>query len=355
MQVARPVGHDDTLARLWRAARAGRLPHALLFEGRAGIGKFMSAQWFALGTLCARGPGEPCGACGPCRRVSSGHERGNHPDLFLIDPLLEGEERIRVGRIAARSRTGENDGPEQSLEEFLDLRPLEGERRVVLVRECQRMNANAQNALLKTLEEPRPGTLLVLETHRPAALLATIRSRCIRIRFEPLARAACQGVLRAAGLEEEMARDLAQLSEGSPGVALAMARNGTRELRALLASLVHGERPALEVAAQLEGLEGEFAGKTPGARARERARIVLELLQTLVRDAWRLHAGVAAEGLPLGELARALAGQRGVRELARQGAHLALARADVERNLAPGPLLERALLTLAEGAPARSP
>lgn len=353
MRVASPVGHEDTLARLWRAAHAGRLPHALLFEGRAGIGKFMAAQWFALGMLCARGPGEPCGVCGPCRRVSSGHERGNHPDLFLIDPLLEGEERIRVGRIAARSRTGEDDGPEQSLEEFLDLRPLEGERRVVLVRECQRMNTAAQNALLKTLEEPRPGTLLVLETHRPAALLATIRSRCIRIRFEPLVRAACEGVLLSAGFDAAAARDLAQLSEGSPGVALAMAQNGTRELRTQLASLVRGERQALEVAAELEELEGDYAGKTPAARARERARIVLELLQTLVRDAWRLHAGIGPEALPLGELARALADRRDARELAQQGASLAQTRADIERNLAPGPLLERALLTLAEGGPRR--
>lgn len=353
MQIARPIGHDAALERLWRAARAGRLPHALLFEGRAGIGKYAAARWLALGCLCARGPGEPCGECGPCRRVLSGGERGNHADLFVIDPLLEGEERIRIGRIAERGGTGEEGESEPSLEAFLELRPLEGSWRVVLVREAHRMNLAAQNALLKMLEEPRPGTLIVLETSRPAGLLATIKSRCIRIRFEALSRARCEEALRAAGLEPAAAHELARLSDGSPGAALAMARNGTRALRERLVSVVRRERPALDVAAELQELEGDFPGKSPGARERERARVVLELCQALVRDAWRLRAGLAPEDLPHGDVARELAERFGERELARQGENLALARADVERNLAPVPLLERALLVLSDGVPAR--
>jgi DNA polymerase-3 subunit delta' len=351
VQITSPSQHDGTIERLWRAARAGRLPHALLFEGRAGIGKFLAAQWFAMGCLCARGPGQPCGECGPCRRVASGGERGNHPDLFVIDPLREGEERIRIGRIAERGKSGEDETEEQSLEAFLALRPLEGALRVVLVRECQRMNANAQNALLKTLEEPRPGTLMVLETHRPSALLATIKSRCIRIRFHALSAQACAEVLCAGGIEAEAARELARLSEGSPGLALAMAHNGTRELRDRLVAVARGERGPLETATELWDLEGEFAGKTESARGRERARVVLELSQALVRDAWRLHEGLAAESLPHGDGARALAARFALPELVRQGEFLALARVDVERNLAPAPLLERALLVLAEGVP----
>lgn len=350
MQVARPVAHDALVERLWRAARAGRLPHALLFEGRAGIGKYLAARWFALGCLCARGPGEPCGECGPCRRVTSGGERGNHADLFVIDPVLEEEERIRVGRIAERSQD-ENEEPEQSLESFLALRPLEGAWRVVLVRECQRMNVHAQNAFLKTLEEPRAGTLMVLETHRPSALLPTIKSRCIRIRFAPLAPEACIQVLLAAGLEPAAASELARLAEGSPGLALAMARNGTQDVRERLAAVVRRERAALDVAAELGELEGEFAGKSEGARERERVRAALELCQALVRDAWRLCAGVAADELASADVARVLAERFGARELARLGEFLTLARADVERNLAPASLLERALLALAEGAP----
>jgi DNA polymerase-3 subunit delta' len=352
MRVAEPRGHGDTIRRLWRAARAGRLPHALLFEGRAGIGKFEAAKWLAMGCLCARGPDEPCGACGPCRRMASGGERGNHADLLVIDPLLEEEEQIRIGRIAERSAPGDGQGAEQSLEAFLGLRALEGAWRAVLVRESQRMNGPAQNALLKTLEEPRAGTLMVLETHRPSALLPTIRSRCIRIRFEAPNRAQCVEVLTAVGIEGAAARELARLSEGSPGLALAMARAGARELSARLAAVALRERGAFDVAAELFELEGDFPGKTPAARERERCRMVLELAQALVRDAWRVRCGLGGADLPHGAAAQALAERADERDLARRRAWLAQARADVGHNFAAASLLERALLVLADGVPA---
>lgn len=351
MQVARPVAHDVTIERLWRAAARGRLPHALCFEGRAGIGKYLAARWLAQGCLCAAGPGVPCGTCGPCRRVTSGGERGNHADLFVIDPLLEGEERIRVGRIAERSDP--DAPPEPSLEAFLGLRPLEGRWRVVLVRESHRMVPQAQNALLKMLEEPRPGTLLVLETHRPSALLATIKSRCIRIRFASLAPAQCAAVLRASGLDEVEALELARLSEGSPGVALALAQSGAREILARLVDVALGRRGPSAAADELWELEGEFTGKTESARDRERCRVVLDLAVALARDAGRAAGGLPPEALAHGEAAAALAERAGAEGLARRILSLAEARADVEHNLAPGTLLDRALGVLAHGpAPA---
>jgi DNA polymerase-3 subunit delta' len=352
VQVARPLVHDAIVERLWRAARAGRLPHALLFEGQSGIGKYQAAKWFAQGCLCAAGPGIPCGACGPCRRVASGGEHGNHADLFVIDPIAEEEERIRIARIAERGAAAEGEPGELCLEVFLGLRPLEGERRVVLVRECQRMNVPAQNALLKTLEEPRPGTLMVLETARPSALLATIKSRCIRIRFGPLPSVACVQVLVAAGIAPSEAPELARWAGGSPGLALAMARNATRGLLERLTGVALGERGPLEVSAELEELEGEFAGKTDGARERERCRAVLELARALLCDASRAAAGADPAHLSHGEVARVLAARRGPRALAQATLGVAELRADVDHNLAPRALLERALLTLAEGVPA---
>ena len=350
MQVASPLAHGPTLERLWRAARESRLPHALLFEGRDGIGKFLAARWFAMGCLCQHGPAEPCGSCGPCKRVASGGERGNHPDLFVIDPLLENEEKIRIARIAERER--ERGDGEQSLEAFLSLRPVEGRLRLALVREAQRMNEFAQNALLKTLEEPRPGTILLLETSRSSALLPTIHSRCIRVRFDALDAEQCQGVLLAAGLEAQAARELARLAEGSPGLALEMARNGTRALREILAGVALGERDALSASAELWQVEGEFGGKNDTARHRERARVVLDLAQGLLRDGWRACAGVPAERLAHGDLAPRLAARTGEHQLELRGAALLTARADIERNLTPAAVLERALLLLAAG-PAR--
>jgi DNA polymerase-3 subunit delta' len=350
VEVVEPLVHGETIQRLWRAAAAGRLPHALLFEGRAGIGKFLAAKWFAQGCLCARGPARPCGQCGPCRRVASGGERGNHADLLVIDPVLEGEERIRIARIAERGASAEEREGELCLETFLGLRPLEGRWRVVLMRASERMNLAAQNALLKTLEEPRPGTLLVLETERVAALLPTIRSRCIRVRFGALSEAQCAAILVQQGLVPAEAQALARLAQGSPGVALGMARNGTRELCERVASVALGERPALEVALELSEHEGEFVGKTPAARERERCRAILDLAVALVRDAWHVQAGVAARTLPQGEAATRLASAREPEWCARAGLELAELRADVEHNLAPFALLERTLLLLEPAA-----
>ena len=350
MRVARPLVHERSIAQLWRAARERRLPHALLFEGREGIGKFEAARWFALGLLCQRGPGEPCGQCGACKRVLSGGDGANHPDLFVIDPVLEEEERIKVARIAQRQKASDEESPERCLEVFLALRPMEGGYRPVLVRESQRMNAAAQNALLKTLEEPRPGTLLVLETHRSALLLPTIKSRCVRIRFESPSPEQCRQILVAQGIDPGSAEELARLARGSPGLALAGRRTRILELRQRLAAVCGGE-PCPQLAAQeILALEGEFPGNTPGARERERLRVVLDLALELLLDGLRLRAGVPAAELAHGELVAGLAGLAEA-DLGSRIDALLEARADVERNLVPSSLLERALLVLGQGVP----
>ncbi|MFT5690206.1 MAG: DNA polymerase III gamma/tau subunit, partial [Planctomycetota bacterium] len=90
-----PRGHGDLIGRLFQAAKSGRLPHALLFEGPEGTGKFTAMHWFATGLLCEGGPAAPCGECGPCKRVRT----GNHPDLYIVDPIKDEEETLRVTRI----------------------------------------------------------------------------------------------------------------------------------------------------------------------------------------------------------------------------------------------------------------
>lgn len=351
MLVAEPLGHATLIERLWRASTAGRLPHALLLEGPEGIGKFLAARWLAAGILCASGPGRPCGSCGPCKRVTSGGEGGNHPDLLVVDPLAEGEERIRVHRIAYRPDTPGVSDPEKSVEHFLELREMEGRGRVVIVRESHRMNASAQNALLKTLEEPRPGTHLVLETHQSELLLSTIKSRCVRIRCQPLAAEDCGRVLETEGLAKDRARVLARWAEGSPGRALSLAARGAEEHREHLAAVLTGASTPWSAARELSGIEGDFPGKSAGARARDRARLVLDLALAIVRDRMRMAEGVAAEELAHGDLAEALGADDGPRSLARTLERLLVARGDVERNLGPEAIVERALLVLGGGAP----
>ncbi len=352
MRVKRPFQHGEIVERLWRAAREGRLPHAFLFEGERGIGKFESAKWFAAGLFCQKGPGAPCLTCPPCKRVTSGGEPGNHPDLFVLDPLdpsdeREGTEQIRLFRIAYRP-SAEVADPERCIERFLELVALEGGMKAVLVRESQRMNAEAQNALLKTLEEPRPRTCLVLETHAAELLLPTLRSRCVRIRFARLPHADCVRVLLAEGMEATEAEELARWSEGSPGIALALEARGARSIRKLLLSAIHGERSPFELASEIEALEGAFEGDRATVRERDRARTVIALAQALLRDVVRSAARLEAAELAHGDVVGPAAGRGALGRVERALDELVSLRADVDRNLQPEAVLERALLVLGQ-------
>ena len=345
MQVAEPLGHADRVRGLWNAAAQGRLPHALLFEGVRGTGRFLAARWLAQGLLCAQGPGDPCGVCGPCKRVLSGGARGNHPDLYLIDPVEEQEETIKLARIAER------DGGGDCAEVFLRLRPAEGGWRVLIVREADRMQAAAQNALLKTLEEPEPGTLIVLESARPDRLLDTIRSRCVPIVFEPLSPEDTRAVLERSDAGEADRDAVARWSGGSPGEALRLAAEGAPAARALVLDVLRGARHPLVAARALWELDGEFAGGTARAQARGRARSFLGLALELLADAQRAAAGVAFEDLRHGDLGPellALGGASapgGVLETRLEA--LLEGTREIEANLAPEVVVERCLLALA--------
>jgi DNA polymerase-3 subunit delta' len=332
---------------LLRAARERRLAHALLFTGPEGIGKFLGAEWLALGLLCDQGPARPCGACGPCKRMKA----GAHPDFLAIDPDLEGEEEIRIGRITYREKD-----PRTNIGDFLSLRPMEGGWRVVLVRDAERMTDEAQNALLKTLEEPGRSTLLVLVTARPESLLPTTRSRCVVVALRPLDRIACARILRERGLAADRAEVLARWSRGSPGAALALQATGAEEARARIEAVLAGDLDPLAAAAELGDLPGEFGGRTPTARARHRARAILDLALAVLGDLARSAAGVDAADLAHGDLARRIRAGDAEAAVAAEAASPASrarqlelclqARQDVEANLAPDAILERALLAL---------
>ena len=340
-----PRGHGAVLAGLFAAARARRLAHALLFVGPDGVGKFLAAQRLAAGLFCERGPADPCGTCGPCKRVAA----GTHADLFVVDAEADGEEQIEISRIAPRA-----DKPRPNVGEFLSLKPLEGGWRVVLLREAHRMNRESQNALLKTLEEPGPATLLALETSRPELLLETTRSRCVRVAFAPLAEADTAAVLAAHGVEGEEARRLARWGQGSPGQALRLAARGAAPMRALLERVLAGELPPLEAAASLAEVEGDFPGKTPSAQARARVRAFLDLALSVLIDLRRAAAGAPASELAHGDLARVDRAGAAGSDVAERGLQLEAclaARQDVDANLAPDAAVERALWAI---APARA-
>ena len=334
------LGHGPVLEGLWRAARDRRLAHGLLVRGPEGIGKFLALRELATGLLCERGPGAPCRVCGPCKRVLS----ENHPDLLIVDAAADGQDVIKVGRIVQRKDDKE---PGQPIDGFLSLEPLEGGWRVVLVREAERMNESAQNAFLKTLEEPGHSTLIALETAQPGRLLPTVRSRLVGVDLAPLSEAQARDALLARGLVEEAARKLARASRGAPGKALRLLSQRVPEMRELLIGLFTGRAQAAPTLAGLLELDGEFHGPTPAARERARARAALDLGIELLADLRRMAAGVGPGELAHGEvLEEARCEGLDVRWDERQRSCLEawlLARQDLDLHLNGETLLDRAL------------
>jgi DNA polymerase-3 subunit delta' len=177
--------------RMWEALarqEGGRLHHALLIHGPAGIGKLALAERFVQLLLCeaADGVPKPCGACDGCRWFLA----GSHPDFRRLEPealarRVADEDSVEAAApAAARSAKPSQEikvDQVRGLDGFLSLRSHRGRRRVVLVCPAEAMNANAANALLKALEEPQPDAHFVLVSHRPARLPPTIRSRCAAV------------------------------------------------------------------------------------------------------------------------------------------------------------------------------
>ena len=193
----------------------GRAPHAILLVGAEGVGKTTLALDLAAGLLCtaADPAARPCGACRSCRMVLA----GGHPDVHRLAPEGPGRQ-VGIGGPGARA---------PGISELigaLSLLPVEGGARVAIVESAQRMNDDAQAALLKTLEEPPGGVTLVLCADAEEPLLPTIRSRCARLRLGPVGARDIEAILAANGVADPpLAARLARASGGRPGLALAWA------------------------------------------------------------------------------------------------------------------------------------
>ena len=194
------VGQNEKMRHLMRSVQAGRIVHALLFTGPHGTGKHTAARWLAASMLCT-GTNKPCGVCPACKKLAA----GKHMDVHVVSPDDRGT--IRVDAI-------------RGLIEALSLRPYEAPRHIAIIESAHRMNANAQNALLKTLESPVGDVVFILLAETTSGLLDTILSRCRVLRFAPLSVEACAQVLRDRGVPQEQAAALAGEAQGSVGRAL---------------------------------------------------------------------------------------------------------------------------------------
>ena len=197
------VGQEKAATLVSRTMLSGKLPHAYIFKGPDGVGK----QLFGRGVAAAlnfRGEnaGRACGVCSSCKKFIS----GNHPDFTVVRP---DKGSIKIGQVREMCRS-------------LSYPPYESDLRVVLLEDIHTMRPEAANSLLKTLEEPPPGNLLILTAEASQEVLTTISSRCQVIPFYGLGGAECISIIRQhkPDLDVETANVLARLAEGSPGKAL---------------------------------------------------------------------------------------------------------------------------------------
>lgn len=213
-------GQDAAIDVLLRAWRADRLPHALIFAGPAGVGKATTARALATLFLCEKPSGdEPCGKCASCRVIDA----GTHPDFHVITKEL----------IRYHDKTGKSKGIDLSINvirpeliEPANLKAVMGRGKVFVVEQAELMSAAAQNALLKTLEEPAGRTAIVLLTDQPDLLLQTVRSRSQMIRFAALDETLVRRELADRGIDKETAQQAATLAGGSLGLALKWIADG---------------------------------------------------------------------------------------------------------------------------------
>ncbi|MBI5070261.1 MAG: DNA polymerase III subunit delta' [Deltaproteobacteria bacterium] len=333
------TGQDRALSTLRAALRAGTLHHALLLAGPEGVGKGTAARILAQALNCEapdRAPDDACGACGPCRKIA----RGLHPDVLL---LQEERTMARAGRWEPRGgKTPSKDIVVDQVRDLTDrrlaLRLFEGRRRVVIVDPAEAMNPQAQNALLKTLEEPPEDTVLCLVSSSADVLLPTIRSRCLRLPFAPLPDAFVASRLEAEGRPPAEARLAVALAGGSLGRALAL---DTATLAA--------RREAVEAAAALPADDAGawIAFARAQGEDREAARETCELLLVWLRDVLVAQAAGEGAGLALADLAgaaRQVAGALSPAEVLRRIEQVRLTLGSLRQNAAAGLALERMLI-----------
>jgi len=216
------IGHGTLQESLQNAMMAGRLAHACIFDGTAGIGKSTMARWAAAWLFCESEGERPCGHCSACVKLDS----DNHPDLLVICPE---ENSIKNHQVEA-------------FQEYLQVKPYLASGKVIIMEDADTMTVSAQNRLLKVLEEPPAGTHIFLITTRFNRLVPTILSRCQILRFGDLNPAGIASYLtNHYNIDRPRAEHLAHRSGGSLGRALALMQDdGLNRWEPLISGFIDG-------------------------------------------------------------------------------------------------------------------
>ena len=301
------IGHRRLTTLIARAIERDSLPPTLLFAGPSGVGKWAVARATAQAVNClervkpsaADLATDACGKCRSCDRIA----RNVHVDVIGVEPDEKASIKIDVIRDVL-SRTG--------------FRPFEGRKRVVLIREADTLEPASQNSLLKSLEEPPPGTMFILTTAVPGALLATVRSRCMRLRFGRLtSNEIAAALIRDHDYSDAEAKQTAPIADGSIGQALALIDNDLSMFRELAMGLLQHTASRTDTQSRVQAASALHTGGSKKERTREDVAIVLRMMASMLRDLEAINAGADRSVLAnplltsdLESLARAFSGDR---------------------------------------------
>lgn len=192
-------GQTKALRILFGTIRKNRIPTAILMSGETGTGKRFAAINYAKAINCLEpADNDSCDRCISCKKTDS----GIHPDVFIVEP--ENDE-IRIDSV-------------RNLEDSLCLKSFEGKKKIAIIDDSDKLNANAANAFLKTLEEPPDNSVIILLSSNEDSLPDTIKSRCVKIKFSSLPEADCRRILSANVRPEDLTLYI-NLSMGRPGIA----------------------------------------------------------------------------------------------------------------------------------------
>jgi DNA polymerase III subunit delta' len=300
------LGNERIVAALRGALRSHRVPHALLFTGPRGVGKFTLARMFAQAANCERLPDDLCGQCPTCQRIAllsdpqrlidqGLAERGesadaatvertplilqSHPDVWALvpDPV-----RLKTPVVRPMLRVGQL----RAVQRAAYFQPM-GRRRVFILDGAETMRWDVANVFLKILEEPPGSATLILTAPSPYALLPTIVSRCMQFHFAPLAQAEVEKIIQEKTDRKPADRKLAaQLAEGSPGLAIEMdvEQAATQRREALR---------ILDRAARGEGFAQLFASTSALAKDRDSSfEEQIQVFYGLLSDLLELSSGI---------------------------------------------------------------
>ena len=204
------IGHEDAVEYLRGVVAKGTAGHAYIFTGEAGSGKRTLASLFAMALECEtrreKGGAEPCGRCTSCRKAIS----TNHPDILYA--------------VHAKPQVITVDEIREQVVQTAEIKPYESPYKIYVIADADRMNPQAQNALLKTIEEPPAYVVVILLAVNEEALLPTIRSRCVTVRLRPAKEEQIrEHLIRELHVQEQEAGIIASFSQGNIGKARACA------------------------------------------------------------------------------------------------------------------------------------